>query len=62
MKIMCAYLQNGMICMILCQTHQPTLCLITHNSLLGLIGPYHVYLKHAYRAPIALCHIPPADL
>lgn len=51
-----------MICMVLCQAHQPTLCLITRNSLLGLIGPYHVYLKHAYRAPIALCHIPPADL
>lgn len=33
-----------------------TLCLITRNSLRSL-GPYHVYLKRAYRAPIALCVI-----
>lgn len=32
------------------------LCLITRNCLRSL-GPYHVYLKHAYRAPIALCVI-----
>lgn len=32
------------------------LCLITCNSLRSL-APYHVYLKHAYRAPIALCVI-----
>lgn len=33
-----------------------TLCLIARNSFHSL-GPYHVYLKHAYRAPIALCVI-----